>query len=77
MTRKTVTTNEAKALLEKRGINAPYQTLVRWVRGGRFKGARLEPTERGPVWRIPLKSVDAFIPPTPGRPRKQPLKSAA
>jgi hypothetical protein len=80
MTRKTVTTNQAKALLEGRGINAPYQTLVRWVRDGRFKGARLEPTERGPVWRIPLQSVHAFKPPTPGRPRKQPaqpLKSAA
>jgi hypothetical protein len=69
MTRKTVTTNEAQTLLAERGIDAPYQTLVRWVRSGRFPGAALKETERGPVWRIPLKSVDNFTPPKLGRPK--------
>jgi hypothetical protein len=67
---KTVSTKQAQALLEERGIQVSYPTIAQWVREGRFVGAELEETERGPVWRIPLASVKTFEPPKMGRPRK-------
>jgi len=67
---KMVTTKQALALLEARGIKISYPTIAQWVREGRFAGAELEETERGPVWRIPLKSVKGFEPPKMGRPHK-------
>ena len=67
-----VTTKKALAVLRARGIEVPYPTIALWVRDGRFEGAKLEETERGPVWRIPLKSVEAFTPPERGRPPKSP-----
>jgi hypothetical protein len=71
-----VTTGEARSLLKARGIAAPYQTLVRWVRGGLFPGAQLDETPRGPVWMIPAEAVARFEPPKKGRPVK-PEPSAA
>ncbi|MGH9903469.1 MAG: hypothetical protein ACRD68_16805 [Pyrinomonadaceae bacterium] len=65
---KTVTTKQAQQMLEERGISVSYPTIAQWTREGRFEGARLEETERGPVWRIPLESVKRFEPPKPGRP---------
>lgn len=67
MAKKMATTTEAIELLRARGIEAPYQTVVRWVRGGLFKGARQEDTARGPVWMIPAASIESFEPPKRGR----------
>jgi hypothetical protein len=66
----TVTTKEAQELLARRGITAGYPTIAQWVREGRFAGARRDETERGPVWRIPVESVENFEPPKMGRPMK-------
>jgi hypothetical protein len=66
---KMVTTKKAQELLAERGIVVSYPTLAQWTREGRFKGAELEETERGPVWRIPLDSVNKFEPPKMGRPK--------
>lgn len=65
---KTVTTKKAQEMLAARGIVASYPTVAQWTREGRFEGAELEETERGPVWRIPVESVKNFEPPRPGRP---------
>lgn len=66
-----LTTIQAKEVLEGRGIVAPYQTLVRWVRGGLFAGAVLDETHpRGALWLIPAASVEGFQPPKKGRPEK-------
>lgn len=67
---KKVSTKQALILLEERGIKISYPTIAQWVREGRFEGAELEETERGPVWRIPIASVKTFEPPKMGRPRK-------
>jgi len=67
---KMVSTKQAQALLEERGIKISYPTIAQWVREGRFAGAELEETERGPIWRIPLASVKSFEPPKMGRPPK-------
>jgi hypothetical protein len=65
---KTVTTKQAQRLLSERGIEVSYPTIAQWTREGRFSGALLEETERGPVWRIPVESVRTFEPPKVGRP---------
>jgi hypothetical protein len=67
---KMVTTKQAQDLLEKRGVKVSYPTLAQWTREGRFSGAEIKETERGPVWYIPLTSVEAFEPPKMGRPPK-------
>lgn len=67
---KMVSTKQAQALLEERGVQVSYPTIAQWVREGRFAGAELEETERGPVWRIPVASVRTFEPPKMGRPPK-------
>ena len=64
-----VTTTEARAILAERGISVPYPTMALWVREGRFEGATLEATPRGPVWLIPRKAVESFTLPERGRPR--------
>lgn len=66
---KTVTTKQAQERLAERGIVVSYPTIAQWVREGRFEGAAREETERGPVWRIPVKSVDNFEQPKVGRPK--------
>jgi hypothetical protein len=66
---KTVTTKQAQERLAGRGIVVSYPTIAQWVREGRFEGAAREETERGPVWRIPVKSVDSFEAPKAGRPK--------
>ena len=65
---KRLTTKEALRLLGERGIKAAYPTVAQWTREGRFKGAEVKQTERGPVWYIPLDSVNTFEPPKIGRP---------
>ena len=65
---KMVTTKKAQEMLAERGISVSYPTVAQWTREGRFAGAELEETERGPIWRIPLDSVKAFEPPKVGRP---------
>ena len=67
---KKVSTIQARRLLEERGVKVSYPTIAQWVREGRFEGAELEETERGPVWRIPVESVKNFEPPKAGRPRE-------
>ena len=67
---KSITTKQALALLQEMGVKVSYPTVAQWVREGRFNGAKLEDTERGPVWRIPVESVKGFEPPKMGRPRK-------
>lgn len=65
-----MTTKKALELLGERGISVSYPTVAQWVREGRFEGAWRDETERGPVWRIPVKAVKSFEPPTTGRPPK-------
>ena len=65
---KTVTTKKAQEMLAGRGIVVSYPTIAQWVREGRFDGAQRDETERGPVWRIPLRAVEKFEPPRIGRP---------
>ncbi len=65
---KMVTTKQAQQMLVERGVGVSYPTLAQWAREGRFQGAELEETERGPIWRIPLESVKSFEPPKMGRP---------
>jgi hypothetical protein len=65
---KMVTTKKAQELLRERGIEISYPTIAQWTREGRFEGAVLEDTERGPVWRIPVEAVRTFEPPKVGRP---------
>ena len=67
---KTVTTKKAQELLAERGIVVSYPTIAQWVREGRFEGAVLDETERGPVWRIPVEAVKKFEPPKMGRPKE-------
>jgi hypothetical protein len=67
---KMVTTKQAQDLLEKRGVKVSYPTLAQWTREGKFSGAEIKETERGPVWYIPLASVEGFEPPKMGRPPK-------
>ena len=62
-----VSTSEALTMLEARGIQVSYSNLALWVRSGKFKGAKQEPTPRGPVWMIPAASVESFEPPKRGR----------
>lgn len=57
-----------------RQLNAPYQTVVSWIKKGLFPGARLEESPRGPVWYIPSSDVDKFERPPMGRPRKPKAK---
>ncbi len=66
---KMVTTKQALEMLSGRGIGVSYPTLAQWVREGKFAGAEREETERGPVWRIPVESVNQFEQPKPGRPK--------
>ncbi|MFL6282743.1 MAG: hypothetical protein ACJ74Q_06205 [Pyrinomonadaceae bacterium] len=71
-----LTTREAKDALQARGIEVSYSNLALWVRSGKFTGAELEETPRGPVWMIPAASVEKFVPPRRGRrPTNQPRKS--
>jgi hypothetical protein len=62
-----ITTIEAQGILKGRGMDVPYQTLVRWVRSGVIPGAKSEDTPRGPVWMIPVASLEKFEPPKRGR----------
>jgi len=60
-----LTTNEVMERLE-----APYQTVVAWIKRGLFPGAKQEETPRGPVWVVPLSAVENFKRPSMGRPPK-------
>jgi hypothetical protein len=72
-----ITTTQAQELLKQRGINAPYQTVVRWARSGAFVGAQLdESNPRGPVWLIPADAVTKFTPPARGWPKGKARKPA-
>ena len=51
-------------------LDAPYQTVVAWIKKGLLPGAKREDTPRGPVWMVPASSVINFEPPKMGRPRK-------
>ena len=62
---KMLTTNEVM-----RQLDAPYQTVVSWIKKGLFPGARLEESPRGPVWYIPASDVERFERPPMGRPPK-------
>jgi len=66
-----LTTTKALEVLRANGVKVSYPTIALWVREGRFAGAELEETPRGPVWRIPRTSVERFEPPTRGRPPAQ------
>ena len=73
---KTVNTKRALELLAARGIEVSYPTVAQWVREGRFAGAEREETDCGPVWRIPIASVNSFDPPKVGRPKLAPESEA-
>ena len=60
-----LTTNEIMQRLE-----APYQTVVSWIKKGLFPNAKREETPRGPVWYVPAGDVEAFERPPMGRPPK-------
>lgn len=66
--KKMLTTTQAREALAERGIEVSYSNLALWVRTGKFEGAVLEETPRGPVWMIPASSVERFQPPALGRP---------
>jgi hypothetical protein len=51
-------------------LDAPYQTVMAWIKKGLLPGAKREDTPRGPVWMVPASSVINFKPPKMGRPRK-------
>ena len=51
-------------------LNAPYQTVVSWIKRGLFPGAKLEDTPRGSVWLIPASALESFVRPPMGRPPK-------
>jgi hypothetical protein len=51
-------------------LDAPYQTVVSWIKKGLFPGAKLEETPRGPVWLIPSSDLESFERRPMGRPRK-------
>ncbi len=72
-----VTTKKAQQMLAERGIEVGYPTLAQWTREGKFEGAQLEATERGPVWRIPIEAVRAFKPPKMGRPKSPEANTSA
>jgi hypothetical protein len=63
-----LTTTKALEVLRANGVKVSYPTIALWVREGKFAGAELEETPRGPVWKIPRASVERFEPPTRGRP---------
>ncbi len=56
--------------LKGRGFEVTYPTLARWLQKGLIEGAEQEDTPRGPVWKMPLASVERFEPPKKGRPVK-------
>jgi hypothetical protein len=50
-------------------LNAPYQTVISWIKKGLIESKR-EETPRGPVYYVPLAAVQNFQEPKRGRPRK-------
>jgi hypothetical protein len=71
MSQKMVTTNEARAMLARRGVDVPYATLARWVLRGLFAGAKSIETPRGNVWMIPASAIERFEKPKIGRPKEE------
>lgn len=63
-----LTTAEAAALLAERGYTVKPDTVKHWCEDGKFPGATCP---GGRVWQIPREEVEAFEPPTRGRPRAQ------
>lgn len=61
-----LSTTEAAALLSERGITVKVDTVKHWCRQGKFPGAV---SINGRVWQIPREAIDAFVPPTRGRPK--------
>lgn len=55
-----------KQIAEQFGV-AP-STARLWQSRGYFPNAKLEETVIGPVWIVPKADIDAFTPPTMGRP---------
>lgn len=51
-------------------LNVAQPTVKLWCRQGKFPGAQLQETPRGPVWLIPEKDLEGFALPTRGRPPK-------
>jgi len=64
-----LTTTEAAALLSERGIVVKTDTIKHWCQQGRFPNARRIGSERRGSWLIPQGDLDAFMPPTMGRPK--------
>ena len=51
-------------------LDAPYQTVVSWIKKGLFPGARRIETPRGSYWEIPASDLQDFQRPQIGRPPK-------
>lgn len=67
---KMLTTTEAAALLTERGITVKADTIKHWCQQGKFPNARRIGGPRRGSWLIPQSDLDAFTPPTMGRPKK-------
>lgn len=64
-----LTTTEAAALLAERGIMVKVDTIKHWCQQGKFPNARRIGGPRRGTWLIPQGDLEAFIPPTMGRPK--------
>jgi hypothetical protein len=51
-------------------LDTPERTIRLWCKQGRFNGARVMETPRGPYWLIPESDLKNFQKPQPGRPPK-------
>jgi hypothetical protein len=59
---RTLTTSEVAARLD-----VAQPTVKLWCRQGKFPGAAIQETPRGPVWLIPEGDLKDFVPPKRGR----------
>lgn len=41
-----------------RKLNAPYPTVIGWIKKGLLAGATQQDTPRGPVWMVPADVVE-------------------
>jgi hypothetical protein len=64
-----LTITQATGLLQARGIHVARRTVASWVEQGMFT-KRLVETPAGSYWVIPVREIESFEPPKPGRPPK-------
>jgi excisionase family DNA binding protein len=65
-----LTTTEAAALLQERGIMIKADTIKHWIGRGLLKAHRIGSGQRS-YWLIRREDLEAFTPPKNGRPKKE------